>query len=98
MLSVAYPLHLPYLSPKRAGEWSVGEWSEQSLDLFTDGGLGGFYSEDRGNSVTSSHQVEKRDRCSGSHSTRESDRAAPSYILAWPACVTVGLASQVLGE
>ena len=59
MLSVAYPPHLPYLPKKRAGEWSVGEWSEQSLDFFTDGGLGGFYSEGLGNSVTSSHQVER---------------------------------------
>ena len=37
MLSVAYLLYRPYLSKKSAGEWSVGEWSKQLADIFTDG-------------------------------------------------------------
>ena len=39
MLSVAYLLYLPYLSKKSAGEWSVGEWSKQLVDIFIIGGL-----------------------------------------------------------
>ena len=35
---MAYLLYLPYLSKKSTGEWSVGEWLEQSGDIFTDGG------------------------------------------------------------
>ncbi len=76
MLSVTYLLYLLYLLQKSAGEWSVGEWLEQSVDIFTTGGLGGFHCRYLGRSVTDRHQVVREDNFSASRFARESDSAA----------------------
>jgi hypothetical protein len=75
MLSVAYLVYLPYLLQKSAGEWSVGEWLEQSVDIFTTGGLGGFHCRYLGRSVTDRHQVVREDNFSALRFARESDSA-----------------------